>query len=759
MRRPFLKSSFLLGLVICVLFGSTAAVAYLNDTSIYPAPNYYSFVPPAAGGSYADPVFGTTITRVSNAAGTTRADNGGLLQSVEAEYSTKSPFNADNSKILLLEFSYFAIYDSATLKRIKPLTFVSSSSEPLWSRTDPNIFYFHPNNSNRLMTYNVATDAQTLVHTFSEYSSIYSQGESEMSYDGDHLVLAGDGNQIFVYTISTDTKGPVFDASGHGKWDSVYISPNNNVLISWSANGSGRYHGEELYDSNMTFLRQIANNDGHKHMGKDVDGSEVLVQTNSGDPTPIANCPNGIVKIKLATAAQSCLFALGNYDKWTSAVHISAPDQQGWVLVEAYNVSASASPWYPYTNELLQVALDGSYVRRYAQHRSNTATYDGQPHLSVSRDGSRFVFNSNMMGSTPDVYLVALSATAVTSSGSETTTTSGGTTASGEISTTSGGAPITSGGTTVTTTTTTTTTTTATPTTATTARTEQNDSAVSYVGSWYTHSQGSFSGGSSAQAMDPGISATFTFTGVGVRWMGYRDEWSGIANVYLDGQLQATVDTYATPSQAQTEIWRASGLTAATHTLQIKMTGTHNASSAGSWVWIDAFDVDTISTTSATAGASIAPTSTSTTTGTTALSSISGTITATGTYIEQDNAAVSYAGPWSGVWATVKNNMFSGGSAAEAMDKGSVATLNFTGTGVSWIGYKDQWSGIAEVYVDGNLAGQVDTYSAATVTQAVPYAVTGLASGNHQLKIYVTGQKNSQSGGSWVWVNAFDIKP
>src|SRR5438094_8451706 len=108
MRRPFFKSSFLWGFVLCVLFGSTAAVAYLNDTSVYPAPNYYSFVPPAAGGSYGDPVFGTTITRISNAASTTRADNGGLLPSVEAEYSTKSPFNADNSKILLLEFSYFA---------------------------------------------------------------------------------------------------------------------------------------------------------------------------------------------------------------------------------------------------------------------------------------------------------------------------------------------------------------------------------------------------------------------------------------------------------------------------------------------------------------------------------------------------------------------------------------------------------------------------------------------------------------------------
>ena len=42
-------------------------------------------------------------------------------------------------------------------------------------------------------------------------------------------------------------------------WDAVYISPDNNVLIAWLTNGNGRYQGEELYDENMTFLRQVAN--------------------------------------------------------------------------------------------------------------------------------------------------------------------------------------------------------------------------------------------------------------------------------------------------------------------------------------------------------------------------------------------------------------------------------------------------------------------------------------------------------------------
>src|SRR5262249_37531833 len=150
--------------------------------NIYTPPNYYSFVPPAAGGSYSDPVFGTTISRISNASAQG-------VPSVEGEYSTKSPFNADDSRILLVEFSSFGLYDGSTLSRIQSLPGVAASSEPLWSRTDPNIFYFHPYNSNQLLSYNIATGAQTVLHTFSEYGSIYSRGESEMSYDGDHLVI------------------------------------------------------------------------------------------------------------------------------------------------------------------------------------------------------------------------------------------------------------------------------------------------------------------------------------------------------------------------------------------------------------------------------------------------------------------------------------------------------------------------------------------------------------------------------------------
>src|SRR5207253_3134368 len=111
---------------------------------------------------------GTTFTRVSDAANTIGADTGQPLIFIASEYSTKSPFNADNSKMLLQDFSYFSLYDAVTLQRIKAFCcqgpIVAASSEPLWSRTDPNLFYFHPVSSNQLKTYDVATNVVKVLH-------------------------------------------------------------------------------------------------------------------------------------------------------------------------------------------------------------------------------------------------------------------------------------------------------------------------------------------------------------------------------------------------------------------------------------------------------------------------------------------------------------------------------------------------------------------------------------------------------------------
>jgi hypothetical protein len=297
----------------------------------------------------------------------------------------------------------------------------------------------------------------------------------------------------------------------------------------------------------------------------------------------------------------------------------------------------------------------------------------------------------------------------------------------------------------------------------TTGRVEQDDPAVVRTGVWYSNSSASagHSGGTAMLSMDVGASAALSFTGTGVRWIGVRDEWSGRANVYVDGQLAAVVDTYASPGQSAAVLYSATGLTAGAHAIRIEVAGTRNASSGGTWVWVDAFDVLSSATPTATSTATPTATATATTMPTTTPTATA-TATPTGTAppatvrIEQDDPSVVRTGAW-----YVNNSASAGHSAGTAMlsmDVGASATLSFTGTGIRWIGVRDEWSGRANVYLDGQLAGVVDTYASPGQSATVLYAATGLSSGAHALRVEVAGTRNASSGGTWVWVDAFDVQ-
>jgi hypothetical protein len=258
-------------------------------------------------------------------------------------------------------------------------------------------------------------------------------------------------------------------------------------------------------------------------------------------------------------------------------------------------------------------------------------------------------------------------------------------------------------------------------------RVEQDGAGITYTGAWLLNTLASHSGGTAVLAVDAGARATFAFHGTGVSWIAYRDAWSGIARVYMDGALKGSIDTYSSADIAQSSMYTVSGLASGNHVLVIEVTSQKNTSSGGAWVWVDAFDVMSVPPPGGTP------------------------LTGTPQHIEQDNAAVKY----SGTWALNTNTIFSGGSSRLSMDAGSTATFTFTGTDVAWLGYRDEYSGIADVYIDGTLQAEVDTYSS-PATRAAMYTVSGLAWGMHTVVIEVVGRRNSSSSGNWVWLDGFN---
>jgi alpha-amylase len=259
-------------------------------------------------------------------------------------------------------------------------------------------------------------------------------------------------------------------------------------------------------------------------------------------------------------------------------------------------------------------------------------------------------------------------------------------------------------------------------------RIEQDDPNIVYSGNWYSNESPLHSGGVAALTNAPGARVTLSFTGTGITWVGVVDGYSGLATVYVDGGMTIT-DSYADPASYQHGVYSVRGLSSGTHTLTIEVTHERAGRTEGSWVWVDAFDIENGKP-------------------------VPGGITADTGRVEENNPALLFTGRW---YANT-NPDHSGGGSVLATDAGARATVAFNGTGVTWIAYRDEWCGVARVYVDGELKATVDTYLSPSQARAVPYTIDGLAAGTHTLTIEATGTRNESAKGSWVWLDSFIVR-
>lgn len=122
-------------------------------------------------------------------------------------------------------------------------------------------------------------------------------------------------------------------------------------------------------------------------------------------------------------------------------------------------------------------------------------------------------------------------------------------------------------------------------------RVEESDPTVVYTGVWLPQRRSDLSGGSIVESPYPISTASLTFVGTGIRWIGYKAVWGGMAEVYMDGALMTTVDSYAPSDEVQAVMYTATGLVPGAHTITIRVTGTWNPAGVSSWVVVDAFDV------------------------------------------------------------------------------------------------------------------------------------------------------------------------
>jgi DUF1680 family protein len=112
----------------------------------------------------------------------------------------------------------------------------------------------------------------------------------------------------------------------------------------------------------------------------------------------------------------------------------------------------------------------------------------------------------------------------------------------------------------------------------------------------YSHRAAQFSGDGWRESDEfryndqPASSAAFKFSGTGVRWIGYRFDDAGIAELRIDGRVVGEVDQFA-PQRGVPFEWRKQGLPAGSHLLTITILAQRPADSKGRFINIAGFEV------------------------------------------------------------------------------------------------------------------------------------------------------------------------
>ena len=121
---------------------------------------------------------------------------------------------------------------------------------------------------------------------------------------------------------------------------------------------------------------------------------------------------------------------------------------------------------------------------------------------------------------------------------------------------------------------------------------EDLDKRVEYKGKWWADHQFPESSGQSITYSDkPGDTFRISFTGSAITYVFTRALNRGIAEAKIDGGAPVRINQYSAQTKWQ-EKQKFGGLSAGTHTLEVRVSGDKDPASGGVFVDLDAFDVE-----------------------------------------------------------------------------------------------------------------------------------------------------------------------
>ncbi|OGQ22871.1 MAG: hypothetical protein A3I05_01745 [Deltaproteobacteria bacterium RIFCSPLOWO2_02_FULL_44_10] len=373
----------------------------IDDPSVIAQQSTFSL--PSYDSLFVDPVFGTSLRRVTN-----RVSQGGFGTQI---YSQLQAFSTDNQYLLLIEDDTYVVRRRDTLAAMSVnLTNINAPRwHPMLAHT---IVAYDSNGDTSLGVLYIDVDSGSVTPHFT-FPSSYQRIRSNQSFDElseNGMWMAGmasmqNGDQhLFALNLQTQSLGASISLNGlynsaicapDPQWgnlepDWVGVSPAGRYLmVQWKRDGTSRCSGLESFDiSTGTFVGRVY--DGHQHgdLGIRADGSEFFMVFELYHPS-------GQLSLGVRDLPGSATASAPSYVQqmsWGHGGHISCRGPAGSCLVTT-SVDQS-NGWNALEGEIFLQYVDGR-VRRLAHHRSTSCGYWVQPRASISRDGRYAIFASD----------------------------------------------------------------------------------------------------------------------------------------------------------------------------------------------------------------------------------------------------------------------------------------------------------------------------------------------------------------------------
>jgi hypothetical protein len=341
--------------------------------------------------SYVDPVFQSTVTRITGIPGTDIPKVPGKWDQIERHfYSKAASWNCDQSMLLIgarHEHPGLLFLDGTNYEPLFGRDGFSGS-DVKWHPNEPAIMVCVKDNSVGL--WDVRRDKTQIVATFNDYSKLHiGPGEGNLSFDGNLVALVGRKGQ--------DRVAFAYDLHEKKKWRDLVL---NGIDIDWvSVSRSGKYMvlngGIIAKDADQSQVYDLEGNrigkpwleygrPSHYDLTLDEHGDDIAVGVSKSPPDS-----GRVIKRRLRDGMVMVLTS-GGYATHISTRNVARP---GWAYVSFQN---RGPDWPPYWDEVVAVKLDGSMtVERIAHLHTRLSDYLTEAHPVPSPDGKRVLWASN----------------------------------------------------------------------------------------------------------------------------------------------------------------------------------------------------------------------------------------------------------------------------------------------------------------------------------------------------------------------------